>query len=81
MDNNEIVVGSFDGRRAVIYRSTHPGDRGSWLVRFELYPQHHQPLSGWYGGRADIGTRYERPEAAEAVARTWVDKGELPESL
>lgn len=50
----------------------------TWRIRAEKYPDHHDG-GLWFGGRVLWGYDQTYREAAEVLARRWVDDGELPQ--
>jgi len=65
-------------RQAYIYEDVQ--QPGVWRVRFELYPDHHEAGTGWYGGRVSLRHGWDENEAGH-VATRWTEDGELPHGL
>lgn len=64
-------------RQARVYEDAR--EPGTWRVRFELYPEHHE-ATGWFGGRVSLRHDWDETEAHN-VATRWTEGGELPSGL
>lgn len=65
-------------RQALAYEDVR--EPGVWRVRFELYPEHGDAATGWFGGRVSMRLHWDEAEA-QHVAQRWTEDGELPAGL
>jgi hypothetical protein len=66
-------------RRAVVYEVV--SQPGTFHVRAELYPEHTEPSSRWFGGRVLWGHDQPTEALAQKLAGRWVKEGLLPEEM
>lgn len=67
-------------RRAMVYPVNGDPASGTWRLRIESYPDHHEP-GPWWGGQVMWHCDSPDRDAVEAQAQRWVADGVTPTSI